>query len=251
MRKIFLIGGGIAFLLISIFGGCDQRITPPTTANYLIQGAVIKNLDNDSAVASALFARNDTAVTAGLARIGKDTLKYSAGYFLKSFSHADSIHSGTHRLNLANNSVFSDSVTFMVPDTFSISTITPDTRLNPGGSHQVRITWNVSDGSNGYAYGVVKRDSAYNSNGYSAFVTTLTTSVTIPPDAFRLSGELDTGWYYIYVYAYYGTPAQVRNLPTSFPGGLTANVIKTDLAGSWGAITVTRRDSMQVIVLGL
>ncbi len=239
----------LALLYLLFAWGCDERITPSERNGHFLQGASVKNLDNDSVVAEARVKRNDTVLTTALIRIKNDTLKYVDSSYLKSYPAADSFPSGYYHLRLTDPGIRDDSVAFYQPADFSISSIVPDTRLNPGGSRQVRISWLTSAGSNGYSYGVVRRNLAYQTAGYTQFVITGVTSITIPPDAFRLSGNLDTGWYYIYVYAYYGAPIASHNLPTSFPTGIDPNITRFNFTGSWGAITVSPRDSMYITTL--
>ena len=246
--KNLIILGLLAFYLLAVWG-CDQRITPSEKNGHFLQGASVKNLDNDSVVVEAKVKRNDTVLTTALIRIKNDTLKYVDSSYLKSYPAADSIPQGSYHLRLTDPGIRDDSVSFYQPADFSIYSIVPDTRLNPGGSRQVKISWLTSAGSNGYAFGVIRRDLIYHATGFKQFVTTGITSVTIPPDAFRLSGNLDTGWYYIYVYAYYGAPIASHNLPTSFPTGIDPNIARYNFTGSWGAITVTRRDSMYITTL--
>ena len=142
-----------------------------------------------------------------------------------------------------------DSVHFTLPNDFGITAISlPDSRINNGGD-PVQIEWNPSLGSNGYIFAAVLMDSIYLQYGYSDFASV--TSATIPRDAFQLSGNVnipDTGWYYVYVYSYSGSPANGKNLPTGIPGGFTDNISRLDLDGRFGCFLVTVRDSIHVVV---
>jgi hypothetical protein len=238
--------GILIFSFLLTMPGCDERITSNSGAAYSINGSLVKNLDNDSIILTAVFEKGDSSLGSGVIRLGSDTLEYNDTLYLLSLPAADSIAAGTRRLNIADPGKMNDSITFSIPANFAITSVAlPDSRINPGGE-TVPIEWQVSAGSSGYAYGVIKRDTAYEADGYSQFTATGATSVSIPPDAFRLSGDLDTGWYYIYIYAFYGSPTEARNLPTKFPAGIPANVAHMYLAGSWGAILVAPHDSIYV-----
>ncbi len=241
----------ILFLFVCVSGlfgpGCNQRLVTTKPAGYTVQGAVVKNLDDSTLSAGIIFDRNDTALAIARVKIANDTLHYSDGVFGKTYDSLRALLTGSYYLKLQDSTRYNDSVQFSVPADLAIINISPDTRIYTSATQEVRIDFLASAGSNGYAYGVVKADSAYTDSGYSGFVTSLVNSVTIPTDAFRnLSGELDTGWYYIYIYAYSGAPVPVENMPTAFPTGLTANIARLTLNGFWGAVVVAPRDSMHV-----
>ncbi|MEW6015954.1 MAG: hypothetical protein AB1690_11595 [Candidatus Zixiibacteriota bacterium] len=238
----------IALILATVvaLSGCDTRIVRSGLYDYSLIGAVVKNIDNDSILAAALLKKEDSAVAGAVIRINNDTLKYSGGLYYRSYNSDTLLRTGNYRLRILDSTFFADSLLFTVPADLQITSIFPASRINGGGATTVRVDWTASGGSNGYAYGVVLRESAYQTNGYFGFVPDGATLVTIPPDAFRLSGQLDTGWYYIYVYAYYGSPVPGGNLPTGFPAGLAPNIARNKFTGSWGAIVVSPRDSMYV-----
>jgi hypothetical protein len=245
---------GLSIILISVailLFGCDQRITRTTDSIYKLYGAVIKNYDNDSSLVSIEFKKNDTVTTSAILLMGSDSLKYSNGLYQESYNTANALGAGNLKLHVIESD-FSDSISFVVPAELAITSISlPENHINPGGV-AVQLEASISAGSNGYAFGVIKKDSAYKSNGYSQFVTAASTSITIPLEAFRLSGNPDTpdtGWYYVYVYSYYGSPTQIKNLPTKFPDGLVENISKLNLSGSFGTIIISRPDSIHVTIL--
>jgi hypothetical protein len=246
MRKFHFIAGLLLIMTLLTIWGCDERISNSKTKGYYIEGVVTRNQDNDSILALAQFKRNDTILTAAQILIGSDTLKYDSGLYTKSYAHINLLATGTTKLYLTDSNRFDESVSFTIPAGFQISSVSPANRLNAGGT-SVGVDWSSSAGSNGYALGVVLADSAYKSSGWTEFITTGVTSDNIPPDAFRLSGNLDTGWYYIYVYSYAGSPAFEADLPTAFPSGLEANISRLNFSGMWGAINVASRDSMHVV----
>jgi len=240
----------IIFTGISLAGimfGCNQRIIPPIPTLYNIQGAVVRNIDNDSTVVTVTIKKSDTLASSLTLLLGTDTLKYSSGVYKKSYNSDTALTSGTHEIKLIDGD-YADSISFTIPSDVDISNVSlPDTRIDPGGL-SVPFEWTIASGSIGYAYGVIMFDSTYISSGFYQFVTTGATQTSIPPDAFRLSGHLDTGWYRVYVYAYSGVPIGGQNLPTGFPQGLTLNLSQESISGSFGAIVVSRPDSIQVVI---
>ncbi len=245
MNKKPLIAIILILLIILSLSACNQRIVRPTAAVYNIQGAVVINDDNDSIAVSLALKKNDTLTNSVILMIDGDTLKYSGGLYRKSYATANALASGDYQIKLNDNDNI-DSIPLALPSGLSISSIAlPDSRINPRGA-AVHIEWTAAAGSNGYAIGVIKKDSAYSAAGFFQFVTTGGNLISIPPDAFRKSDALDTGWYRVFVYAYSGSPAEYLNLPTNFPLGLTDNITKTNISGSIGAIVVSKPDSIHV-----
>ncbi len=254
---------GTGILVQSGCNGSSDILNPPIYDRYRITGALIKdaNLDSiivDSTRIAVTLTRQDMVLATALIRFDGDTLIYNdISYPIDSvYSFKDSIKglvaSDLYNLIITDGSLFQDTAKIYVPDTFSIVSVVPGTRISNGGD-QIRLDWTSAAGIQGYAVGVVMRGNEYQGKGYSQYVTTLTTDVTIPPDAFRQTdpNTPDTGWYYLYVYGYTGAPDSAlssRLLPVPFPSQLADNVIGTDLGGRLGAIVVSKKDSMHVML---
>lgn len=164
---------------------------------------------------------------------------------------ARSIVAGSHKLHLVDSTVFTDSLTTVVADSFAITSVSPSNRLMRG-LDQASIQWSGSAGTETYAIAAVLRQAAYTGTGYSAYTASLNTAGTFPPDAFSLSPgtAADTGWYYLYVYAVTGSPdsAYARHLlPVPLPSQLADNIKKTRFDGNYGTVVVSRRDSLHVV----
>ena len=241
-----LLNIALSGILIILFqSGCNQRITRSTSGTYHLQGAVVKNKDNDSIQVSILLTKNDTLADSVNIMIGSDTLKFEGGLYRKSYNTTGALAAGDRQIRISDRD-FSDSIIFTIPSDLNISSISlPESRINPGGA-AVPIEWTAASGSNGYSIGVAKNSLAYKSDGFCQFVATGGNLISIPPDAFRLSGNLDTGWYKVFVYAYAGSPTDGQDLPTKFPSGLSDNISKLDISGSFGAIVVSKPDSIHV-----
>ncbi|HKK21738.1 MAG TPA: hypothetical protein VJ983_09715 [candidate division Zixibacteria bacterium] len=266
--KTSLIFLAIALLAVGslIQTGCNGSsdiVNPPLNDKYRIQGALVKdaNLDAmliDSTRIALTLTRQDTTLTTALIRFDGDTLTYNKLSFLLDsvYSFKDSIKglvpSDLYDLVVRDSNLFQDTAKVYVPDTFSITSVIPGTRISNGGD-QIRLVWTSAAGIQGYAVGVVMRGSQYQGTGYSQYITTLTTDATIPPDAFRLTdpNSPDTGWYYLYVYGYTGSPDSAISselLPVPFPSQLPDNVARNDFHGQIGAVVVSKKDSMHVVL---
>ncbi|MCX6827451.1 MAG: hypothetical protein NTV06_09365 [candidate division Zixibacteria bacterium] len=249
MRRFYIsILVAVILALAYYLAGCDQRIALSSLKGYSVEGAIVRDMHLRSIIASAQFKRNDTILTSARLIIENDTLVYAGGYYTKSFGYSSAVSSGEHYLKLVDSNLFRDSIKFSIPGTFNFThSSLPGDRINPGGA-DASFSWSPSAGSNGCAYGVVKADSSYKINGYTGFVPiTIDTLITVPRAAFRTSGNLDTGWYYIYVYAYAGAPEKMTSFPTAFPSWPLPNIVKDNIIGNWGAVVVSQPDSIHVV----
>jgi hypothetical protein len=156
-------------------------------------------------------------------------------------------------LQLTVDDSATNSNTFLVtiPDTFSILTVDPPNRIVTG-LQSVSASWSGSANAGGYVLAAVRRPYAYTGTGYSQFVTSGNPAGTLPPDAFSLSPgpSPDTGWYYIYVYAYIGGPDSLfarSILPVPMPSNLADNVNDDPWFGQLAALVVAYRDSVHVV----
>lgn len=237
-----------AFML---FGGCDQNITPPSgIEGYYLEGAIVKNLDLDKLSILVSLKRNDSVLSNATLYIGNDTLVYGSGQYSKTYSSISDLAVGDHTLKIYDSTFFVDSVDFSIASDFEIvSKIPPDTFPYFAGN-LVRAEWSTPTNVDGYAYSAVKVADVYANKGFSKFVTSGTTSEVFEVEAFALpSGELDTGWYYIYVYGFQDSPVTTNNIPTVFPDGLTNSISKVHFTAKFGSVTVTPRDSIHATTL--
>jgi len=245
-------------LLLVVLAGCNRSPAGITSvADYQVEGVLVQEMNHDYAFASARLWRNDSLMTTGSV--------YLAGVpmaFFPSYQEIDSAyqalispaasHAGNQAyLRIADGFRFADSVLINVVDTFSITdNFEPPNRLLPGGG-QVSLEWTSAASAEGYIIATVKAGEAYTGVGYSAQVGTGLNAGTIPASAFvdPVTSELDTGLYYIYVYAHSGSPdsAQAGHfLPTPLPREFPLNIDKSDFTGRFGTLAVTLHDSVQV-----
>jgi len=247
----------LAFLLSLIFSGCNKRSSNPSlTAEYLLSGALIADQNLDSTIVVIDLVRNDSNLTGADITFDGDSLVYNTinlsvdyVYSLTDTSLTEYLNSSCN-IDIRDSSYFHDTVTVNVTDTFSILTIEPPNRLLPGGG-PVALTWSGAANADGYILAAVLKDEVYSGQGYSAYSTSLNTADNIPTAAFTDGVNTVFGWYYIYVYAYTGSPGSIlagEFLPTSLPGQLATNINVTNLQGHFGSLVVCAKDSVNVFV---
>lgn len=250
MRQVCL-SAFFALAALACLFGCDSAITnKEPEAAYYAEITVVKDLDIDEATVTVFLTRKDTLVTTATVTFSGYAVDYSAidSVYERTFASTDSVPSQTYRCVIVDGSLFRDSVTLTVPPNLAITDIAlPEDRVNPGGA-DVQIQWSQSLTADGYTFAANHIDSLYETGGFADFSPSGTAQASIPPDAFRPGDILDPilGWYYVYAYAYTGVPVDDTYLPTRFPAGLTNNLIKKDIVGSYGVVVVSPRDSINV-----
>ncbi len=227
---------------------CDTNIIVDEDHVYYIEGSIVKNSDLDIASVTLYLERDQAIYSLMDISIEQFSLGYDAVenlYFVDTDS-ADAFPQGQYNLNI-EDSTWLD---YTYIDTLSFNpviTITslPEDRGNPGGM-PVQMIWQLALNNDGYIIATTLKDSVYNNYGYSDFVSDGVNQATLPLSAFRLSGELDTGWYYVYVYSFTGSPSFGRNLPVHLPDGFLNNISATDITGMFGTVVVSPHDSIHV-----
>lgn len=242
-------------VILLLAHGCNERSTNPgLLADYQLNGALIVDENLDTAVVVIDLKRNDSIVTDADITFHNDTMIFNALNFSIDYVYSlvKSSLTGyllsTPKIAIRDSGYFHDTVTVVVADTFSILTIEPPNRLLPGGG-SVTVQWSGSSNADGYILAAVLRDSVYTGKGYSAYSTSMSTADNIPTVAFTDGINTIFGWYYIYVYAYAGSPGYnvTRDiLPVPLPGQLTENINVPDLKGCFGSVIIAARDSVQV-----
>lgn len=258
------------FILIAIQNGCESSGSTgnvPESNTYRLEAVLVNDLNanvvtGDTARVTVLAERNDSLLTTANVTLGNITLVFNRTTFafdsVYSFDFGPSslVETGAYGMGLVDSSRFGDTITLVVPDTFSVDFYTGDSTIPNTNGQEIQISWTASANSDGYVVAVVLEDSAYTGFGYSEYVTSQTTQTTIPPDAYRLTtdtagvAQLDTGWYNIYIYSYSGLPDSLWSeplLPVPLPSSFGDNVDVPNLAGRIGSVSVTRRVRSQVV----
>ena len=259
LNKIQMLPVALAIIMLAatlLVVGCNtapNRSDSLQDATYRLSGFFVKDVNRYSCHSEVALWREDSTLETADILFDDDTLAYLDDVYQMTVLPESVYPAGSYYLQLGDSSLYRDSVEAYVADTFSIEIIDPATRDNPGGT-QVSLTWTNSLSADGYIVATVPRYIAYHARGYSAWVSSQSTGETIPPDAFPWSDGInpDTGWYFVYVYAYTGVPDSSLSagmLPVPMPGQPLDNIDRERLTGCFGAVTVALRDSVRVTVL--
>jgi hypothetical protein len=142
---------------------------------------------------------------------------------------------------------------FPVADTFSITGVVPANHQVTGNG-SLSLVWTGSRQAEAFVMATVKADEAYTGEGYSLYSSG--GNQTIPPEAFLKPGssEPDTGLYNVYVYATTGSPDSVAAsallpVPMPSPVGDPDNIVTKTIAGTFGAVVVTMKDTVRVVTV--
>ena len=244
----------LPFVIVFALVGCSGSSgSIRTRSSYQTTGVLVRDLDQAAAEGVASVLNNSKTDSTLELIINTDTLTWMDGVYTTESQSSTAFLSGSYLFSLDDGGSFDQSATFNLPAAPGATVTDPPNRLNTGGA-AVSVDISSAMYADGYAVAAVHRDSAYSGFGYSAWVTSGATGVTIPPDAFRLTDGLnpDTGWYYVYIYAYADSPDSALSnvlLPVPLPSVLSENIDERDLTGRIGGVTVSLRDSVRVPVL--
>jgi len=242
-------------LVIVLLPGCDGNSTPidPGPGEQIIRfnGVLLKDLGLNASSILANINRNDTNVINGHVVVGEDTITHNGTLYYFSVGPSGDLPGGDTEFDIFDGVSYTDILPATVPGDLSITSVLPQVK-DP--SDQVTVDWTPAGDASGYVIAAVKRDSAYLGIGYSQYVTSLSTSVSINDSAFTIpniqGGVTNPGIYYIYVYAYWGILDSVLTssvLPVPIPGQLDDNIDEKKLSGTVGAVVVSRFGSVEVI----
>jgi hypothetical protein len=246
--------GGIAAISFWSCGGTPIEPRPTETYTYRFEGAFVKNLGTDFATVRVVLTREDTIFSRAEIRFGVDSLAFQPdSAYWRVVKPAGAYPTGTYNIVIRDSSLFHDTLQTSLPADFVIDNVFPDTRIKLTGI-EAKLEWTASSGSEGYVIAAVKREQAYTGAGFSQYVTEQATASIFPDSAFNKPyiNEPDTGWYYLYVYSYTGSPDSALTaelLPVPMPNQLSDNITATDITGRFGSIVVTAFDSMYVAVM--
>ncbi len=252
IKPLYLLSLLLLVLPATLQWGCEGGTTnyrPPEHYTYRFEGAMVKDLSTNYATIIASLTREDSILPNAKIRFGGDSLAFqSDSAYWRVVLPSGEYPAGDYDIEIRDSSLFHDTLNAYIPNNFSITSVIPNTRLKLSSDH-VQLTWSGSVGSEGYIIAAVKKDAKYTGIGYSEYIGG--TDGAFPDSAFILpvTHLPDTGWYYLYVYSYYGTSDSALSanlLPAPIPSQLDDNIEVNDLSGRFGTIVVTAHDSMHV-----
>ncbi len=250
----------VSLLLIICGLACNDRGADPLdSTSYVVNGSLVADPNTDSVYVAIDFDKDGTNLATAEIWLDDDSLLFDVAGF-----NYDSVYSFTEdsvgdyllesiSLRIEDPQEFADTLTFAVPDTFSITGVVPVNHLIVGNG-TATVGWYGSSRSSAYVIAVVKADDAYTGVGYSEYATTGTTAATFPPDAFVQAGTdiPDTGLYNLYVYALSGAPDSALAesfLPVPLPDQLVGNIAGESIEGTFGTIIITHGDTVRVTTI--
>ncbi|MCH9031781.1 MAG: hypothetical protein IIB00_05925, partial [candidate division Zixibacteria bacterium] len=198
-------------LFTVVLSGCGGSGTPSdsTSEGYVSQSYLLRNIDLNNAASKVSFRLDDTLIPPG--PVNLDTVRHdfsaSSGLYSLSFSTSSGITPGAHQLSLFDGATEVVAIQQSMPGDPAVAVSDPANRLYLSGQGSVICSVTVTTGvTGGYIIAMVKADEAYTNTGFAEIV--VGNSATILPDEFFFPGTnvLDTGVYYIYVYAFNGAP---------------------------------------------
>jgi hypothetical protein len=248
-----------AMALLSVIG-CNTAPDKSNSLDYRAVGVLVQDINRDTTKALVEVRRGGDIFAGATVRYGVLTLLYNSVS-----ATTDSVYSlyakpatlfagDQNALVLRSGGTLVDSLPYNVTDSFSLLSRVPSTdTLQPPWT--LSLDWGGSDNADTYVMVAVKAAEAYTGTGYSAYAANQVTAGTIPADAFLLpgtTGNLDTGKYYIYVYAISDSPDSAladAELPVPLPTQFGDNISQLHLNGRFGTVMVCRRDSIYVATI--
>lgn len=243
---------------VLVLCGCNSfpsEHDPVVQSVYRLEGLLVADPNKPSTVVAIQTRRNDSIMMTGLVKFGSDTLVFDSCtctlslVFGRSVDSATAYTAGQYQISFQDSSLFSHSDSTILADTFSIISIIPEHPIPLVGFDPVILEWSIATGVEKYVLVTTPRDSTYTGYGVSKYAAQVGDVILfdafIPPD----STNPDTGWHYVYIYALTGAPDSAmasKLLPVPLPDQRPDNINSGDLAGRFGTVTVTFRDSVLV-----
>jgi hypothetical protein len=255
--------GLLLFLGIgSLLWACNGDILKPkpAVAAYHAYGLIAVDPNRNQTTAAVEFIKDTVAVDSGSVKFDGLPLTFNNPQFTVDSVYAElwytaaQFASGSHTLRVADSTnLSSQSIAATLPTSVSITDVTPATRLS-NGTQAVKLDWVGGTNTSAYVLSAVRTSQLYAGHGYSMYVTKAATSATFPTEAFYQSGGAspDTGWYYLYVYAYAGAPDSTLAsvvLPGKLPSQLADNIALEEVAGHFGMVQISAHDSVRIELL--
>jgi hypothetical protein len=234
-----------------IFAGCSGGGSiKPQSATYFLRVLAEKNFDSQADYLHVEFLRNDSGFAGAFVVVAGDTIR------TKSSGTADSTYTFArwqygHSVSIKavdTAKAYQYTTAVVIPDSFGISNLIPNTHVWQPNKSNPRIEWTASAGAANYIAAIQARGSGSPARGQSA-VAGSARAYTFTPDAFYnpQTSQLVPDVYYIHVVAYAPTfvlrPGANYKVPTTtFP--LTVDT--RQIAGAVAAAVVSARDTIRV-----
>lgn len=259
-KRIFRLGQGLLGMIgvAGLLWACNGGILKPSDGGgaYRLTGIIsvdpnltktiaAANLEKDSLPAVGATVKFDgTALTFDRAQFAVDSV------FSREWASVSQLSVGNHTFMASDSAdLAAQAATALLPGNVVINNVTPSNRIS-NGNEPVKIEWFGGSSATGFVVSAVLRSKTYAGFGFSQYATSAT-ATTFPRDAFYQTNPNtpDTGWYYLYVYAFGGSPDSALSsvtLPVRMPSQLANNITSQVINGHVGGVVVSVRDSVHI-----
>ena len=251
MRRLVLMGVLAGLFVLAACSGTPTGKAKP--AKYTFNGLAELNLDDGKDYLYLEFTSDGKGVPGSFVRTGNDTLRFNSSGIINVSTPKVSWTSGGNVVITVQDTAASFSRTILahMPGDLAITDFVPASHIYQSGN--VVVDWNGSALATGYIVTCVQRQANGEAKGYA--FSTGTTAATIGPETFQhriLQDQriIDSFYVYVIVYnsTYYPRPGP-KYLDTPEFGKLDfpVSALGADLAGSFGAAVVSRREALDVV----
>jgi hypothetical protein len=245
--------GALAFGILGslILAGCSGGVPTKTdNAAYSLSILIEKNLDSKADYLHVEFLRGDSGFAGAFVIVDHDTIRTTVSggadtaYLQTRWSHRQAV--SIKAVDTSKGFQYQTSV--IIPDSFGISNLFPNTHIWQPNKANPRIEWTGSTGAANYIAAIQARLPGSPSRG-QAVVTGSTLSQTFTPTAFYnpQTNQLVPDVYYIHVVAYNPTfvlrSGANYEVPTS---GFPLTIDTEQITGAVSAAVVSARDTIIV-----
>lgn len=259
-KRIFRLGQGLLGMVgvAGLLWACNGGIVKPSDGDslYRLTGIISVDPNVSRTIAAADLQKDTLPAVAATVKLDGTALTFDRALFpVDSVFSAEwpsivQLSSGNHTfLSSDSTDLPAQAATALLPGNILINSVTPSNRIS-NGNEPVKIEWFGGSGASGFVVAAVLRSKTYSGFGFSQYATSAT-ATTFPREAFYQSNPNtpDTGWYYLYVYAFGGSPDSALSkvtLPVRMPSQLADNFSSQTISGHVGGVMVSVRDSVHI-----
>ncbi len=230
----------------AILGGCSGNVTGPGhTANYRVEGILVKSLDGGSARIDLTLTKDSLSYKKAVVTLGTTVLDTNSLGYTKTFTPSVIQAGQNYQLNIHDSTSLNVNLIIAMPGSLAISNVAlPADRHYVSGA--VGVTWTVSAGTDGYILATDPPAGAITDSGFSAYFNDVQGSILA--GSFRYNGLAISGTHEVYVAAFTGAPVKTPGVPFLIPvaNSPADNVSKNILFGRLAGMVVTAPDSVVV-----
>jgi hypothetical protein len=259
-KRIFRLGQGLLGMIgvASLLFACNGGIFKPADGGgaYTLAGIVSVDPNVTKTIAAADLQKDTLPAVGATVKFDGNNLTFDrAAFAVDSVFSIEwpsiiQLSSGNHTFLASDSTDLSAQAAIAVlPGAVAINNVTPANRIS-NGNELVKLEWSGGVGATGYVVAAVRKTQTYAGYGFSQYATSAT-ATTFPREAFYQTNPNtpDTGWYYLYVYAFGGSPDSALSrvmLPVRMPSQLANNITSQAINGHVGGVMVSLHDSVHI-----